>query len=296
MKIYSGSSNIPLAKKLSKSMNIPLGEVELNKFTNNECKVWVKDKVPQEVIILQSFSNPVDYHIIEFCLLADALKRQGAEKIIAIVPWLGYSKQDKVFRPGEPLSVKVIAKIIQTTPIKKIITFDLHNPAIMGFFETPLKNINASGLFLDYFKSQLESNDYIMVSPDAGAVKTSTQFANKLNIPIAYLNKKRDLKTGKVIIEGIDRSIKNKDIIILDDMIVTGSTLLSASNYLKRKGAQSITVVATHHLYLNGVQQKLEKAGINTFLITDSIKKPIELSSKNLQIFSINEMIASTFN
>lgn len=296
MKIYSGSSNIPLAKKLSKSMGIPLGKVELNKFTNNECKVWVKDKVSEEVIILQSFSNPVDYHIIEFCLLADALKRQGAEKITAIIPWLGYSKQDKVFRPGEPLSVKVIAKIIQTTPIKKIITFDLHNPAIMGFFETPLKNINASGLFLDYFNTKLKKNDYIMISPDAGAVKASTQFANNLNIPIAYLNKKRDLKTGKVIIEGIDRSIKDKDIIILDDMIVTGSTLISASKYLKNIGAKSITVTATHHLFLNGVQQKLEKSGINTFLITNSIKKPDNLVSKNLQVFNIDKMIASSFN
>jgi len=296
MKIYSGSSNIPLAKKLSKSLDLPLGKVELNKYTNNECKVWVKDKVTEEVIILQSFSNPVDYHIIEFCLLADALKRQGAEKITAIIPWLGYSKQDKVFRPGEPLSVKVIAKIIQTTLIKKIITFDLHNSAIMGFFETPLININASDLFLDYINSQLKNNDYIMISPDAGAVKASTQFANKLNIPIAYLNKKRDLKTGKVTIESIDRSIEGKDIIILDDMIVTGSTLLSASKYLNSIGAKSITVAATHHLFLDGVQQKLEKSGINTFLITDSIKKPDDLVSKNLQIFSICEMIASSFN
>jgi len=122
------------------------------------------------------------------------------------------------------------------------------------------------------------------------------KFANKLNIPIAYLNKKRDLKTGKVFIKGIDRSIKGKDIIILDDMIVTGSTLLSASKYLKREGANSITVAATHHLFLDGVQQKLEKSDINTFLITDSIKKPDHLVSKNLQVFSINEMIASTFN
>ncbi|MFC1653474.1 ribose-phosphate diphosphokinase [Patescibacteria group bacterium] len=293
MKIFSGRSNKKLAENIAKKLDIEFGAVELSRFTNNECRVWIKDQVPEKVILLQSFSNPVDHHIIEFCLMADALKRKGANELTAVIPWLGYSKQDKVFRSGEPLSVKVVAKIIQTTPIRKILTLDLHNPAIMGFFETPLENVKASSLFLEFFKKELNQKDYVIVSPDAGAVKTSTNFANSLDINVAYLNKKRDLETGKVSIVDIDRDISGKDALIIDDMVVTGSTLLESAKYLKEKGVKSVTVAATHHLFLDGVQEKIDSSEIDRIIITDSVQKPEKVNSSKLIVLSVGNLIAS---
>ena len=126
MMVCSGSSNVALARKLAKKLDVKFGEVELGRFANDEVRVWVKEKrVGKEAVVVQSLSQPTDHHLVEFCLLCDALRRKGVRDIMAVMPWLGYSKQDKVFRPGEPLSVKVIAKMIQSVPLERIITFDL---------------------------------------------------------------------------------------------------------------------------------------------------------------------------
>lgn len=292
MQLFSGSSNQNLTDKIADSGGIERGEVHSSKFSNNECRIQIKSDIKEQVGIVQSFSNPVDHHIIEFCLIADALKRGGATQISAVIPWLGYSKQDKVFRTGEPLSVKVIANIIQTTPIKKIITLDLHNPAIMGFFDTPLQNIRALPLFVNYFQEKYSKENCLIVSPDAGAVKSSAEFANQLGVSIAYVNKKRDLDTGEVIVEDIDRDISGKNIIILDDMIATGSTMLSVAQFLKVKGALSVTIAATHHLYLDGVQQKLQDSLVDQVVVTNSIQIPKNTPQSKLDIIDISRLIA----
>ncbi|OGV94662.1 hypothetical protein A3A66_01440 [Microgenomates group bacterium RIFCSPLOWO2_01_FULL_46_13] len=290
MKVYSGSSNQLLARLLAQKLNIALGKVELARFHNNECRVFVADRPATTVILVQSFSEPVDEHIIEFCLMADALHRTGAESIIAVIPWLGYSKQDKIFRPGEALSVKVIANILQTTPIKRFITLDLHNPAIAGFFDTPLFNISCNPIFRDYFKEK-DLKGTVVVSPDTGAMKASSEFANAFKLPIAHLNKQRDLRTGRVEVIDIDREVEGKQALILDDMIVTGATLIKAAAFLKKRGVISVTVAATHHLYLLGVQEKLTKA-VEAVVVTDSIMKPAGMVSGKLTILSVADLIA----
>ena len=136
MLVFSGSSNQTLAKKLAKELGTRLGKMELSRFSNDEVRVWVNERNPgKKAVLVQSLSEPTDRNLVEFCLIADALRRLGVKRIIAVIPWLGYSKQDKVFRPGEPLSVKVIAKMPQVVPLDKVITFDLHNLAIPGFLK-----------------------------------------------------------------------------------------------------------------------------------------------------------------
>lgn len=293
MKIFPGSSNNQLVEAVSQVSGVPVGKIELSRFINTETRVHIKETSVDEVVIVQSFSTPVDRHIVQFCLIADALKRMGSTSITAVIPYLGYSKQDKVFRSGEPLSVKVVANIIQTLPIKKVITFDLHNPAIMGFFDIPLINIKAMPLFVDYFSSKVGQEQYCVISPDAGAVKTSTEFANQLNIPIAYINKKRDLETGEVSIVDIDRDISGYHCIILDDMIATGSTMLSIGSFLKSKGVKTVTIGATHHLYLEGVQEQLDHSAIDQVVVTNSIQKPTQVNSPKLVILGLENLLAS---
>lgn len=288
--VFSGSSNPPLAQKIAELLHCPLASVELSKFSNEETRIWINEKkAPKTAIIVQSFSRPVDQHIVEFCLLADAVRRLGAADIIAVVPWLGYSKQDKVFRPGEPLSVKVVAKILQVVPIKQFITFDLHNLAILGFFDIPVTNLSARPLFEEYFKNKITPKT-IVVAPDAGAIKASGAFASSLNMPIAYIDKSRDLSSGEVTVHGISRDVKGSNIVLVDDLIVTGSTLVESAIFLKNRGAKSISVAATHHLHLPGVSNALYAAGISSLVITDAVLPPEPLT--HTIILSVANLIA----
>ena len=289
MKLFSGSSNIELAKKLAMSLDAKMGKVELSEFSNSELRVFVSDKCKgEDVVIVQSLSYPTERNLVEFCLLCDALARLEAKEIIAVIPWLGYSKQDKVFRIGEPLSVKVIAKLLQVAPIKKIYTFDLHNPAILGFFDIPVTNLSARSLFLKHFKKKITENS-IVVAPDEGAVKNSTTFAHELGIPIVYIDKKRDLITGEVTVRGVSGGVNGREVLLVDDMIVTGSTLVETAKYLNNHGVKKISVAATHHLYVPGVQEKLEACGINSIVVTNTISTKIQ--SSILEVLDISSLI-----
>jgi len=294
MQIFSGSSNSSLSNKLVESGFFTLGGIELSAFTNGELRVRITEKrVESEVTVLQSLSNPTEQYLVEFALICDALKRSGASKITAIIPWLGYSKQDKVFLPGEPLSVKVIANLLQTAPIEKLYTFDLHNLAIMGFFDIPLINLSAKPLFVEYF-GRLPKENLLVAAPDAGAVKAATQFAQELGADVVYLDKKRDLVSGNVTIQGISRAVEGKDILMIDDLISTGATLIETSKYLKDHGAKNIRVGATHHLYVPGVQEKLDNSAIDELVVTDTIEKPATTLSNKLRLLSVAQLISNS--
>lgn len=288
--VFSGRSNISLAREVAGLLGTKLGDVEISRFSNDEARVWVSEqKVNHSAIVVQSLSQPVDSHIIEFGLLCDGLYRMGVQDLVAVVPWLAYSKQDKVFREGEPLSVKVIAKMLQVVPVRRLFTFDLHNLAILGFFDIPVVNLSARPVMIDYFKSKATSNS-VVVAPDAGAIKSSHAFAQALDVPIVYMDKKRNLETGKVTVMGMSREIKGQDVFILDDMIVTGSTLIETSKYLKNHGAKTISVAATHHLYVPGAQEAIENGGVDEVVVTNTIEA--KTASPKLKILSVAPVIA----
>jgi ribose-phosphate pyrophosphokinase len=295
MLVFSGSSNKPLAAKLIKKLGLKLGKVRLSRFANGEAQVHVEEKMSDgTAVVLQSLSTPPDEHLVELVLICDALKRLGASKIVAVVPWLGYSKQDKVFRSGEPLSVKVIAKMLQVAPLDRLITFDLHNPSILGFFDVPVVNLSAQPLFLGHF-GKLDKSELVVVAADAGAVKSSTAFAGELGVPVAYIDKERNLETGEVTIHGINRQVAGKDIVMVEDMIVTGATLVETSKFLKNSGVKRILVAATHHLFLPDVSEKLE-AALDQILITDTICKPAGAGLKKTKILSCAGLIADSLS
>lgn len=295
MQIFSGSSNQDLVKKIGE-LGVDVGEVKISKFENDEKRVSV-GKGSGVAVVLQSFSKPVDEQIIEFCLLVDALTRAGYSELVAVVPWLGYSKQDKIFRPGEALSAKVIAQIIQVTKVKKLITFDLHNRAITGFFDIPVVELSAKSLFRDYFAKKMGKNrdQYVVVAPDEGAVKASAYFARELGVSIAYMDKRRDLVTGEVKVVGMSGEVGGKQVLIVDDMIVTGSTMIESAEYLKKVGASGVSVAATHHLYLPGVQEKLDASVIDEVVVSDTVQVPKGLVGKKdgnkLKVLSVASLI-----
>lgn len=289
MQVFSGSSHTALAQAIATHLNGTLGKIDVSRFANDESRVRViEEKVAPKVVLIQSISRPVDENLVEFCLLADALTRKGALEITAVIPWLGYSKQDKVFLPGEPLSAKVVAQILQTTKIKHIFTFDLHNRAITGFFDIPVTELSAKPLFLEYFKKELTART-VVVAPDEGSVKASSYFARELGVPIVYMDKRRDLRTGDVKVVGMTGDVRDSEVIIVDDMIVTGLTAMKTAAYVKSKGALRVSVAATHHLYVPGVQEHLDTSAIDQVIVTDTVAS--DSSHSKLRILSTAQLI-----
>jgi ribose-phosphate pyrophosphokinase len=283
MLVFAGSSNLSLARKIARRTGLKLGRMELSRFDNDEARVWIKEKdIGDKCVVVQSLSQPTDHNLVELLLICDALKRKGVKKIIGIVPWLGYSKQDKVFREGEPLSIEVVAKILKVAGLSKLITIDLHNEKIKKYFRIPVVNLSATKVLANEVVVDKET---VVVAPDKGAVDKSKKLAKLLKCPVVLLDKVRDLSTGEVSILGMRGEVKGKKAIIIDDLIVTGGTLIKTAKYLRSLGVQSIKVLVTHHLYVKGVQRKLDKRVIDRVVATDTVE--VKEKSKKLKIVSV---------
>ena len=179
MRLISGSSNIPLAQSLASLLGTELVDVYISKFPNGEKRVWIKEELDGETVaIVQSFSEPVDEHIVELALISDAAHHIGAKKIVAIVPWLGYSPQDKSFRPGEPVSIQVIAKIIKATSVDHLITVDIHSQDSLRFFDMPVSELSALSIYVNHFKNQ-DLTDHVVVSLDKGRARALDAYSNR---------------------------------------------------------------------------------------------------------------------
>lgn len=291
MKLYYGKNGQKLAQKICDQKSLEIGNISLKTYANQELRVKVNDKPSKTSAVVQSLSNPIATSLLQMNLIADSLKRLGASRLIAVVPYLGYSKQDKVFLEGESLSVKVVAKMIQAENWDRIYVFNLHNQAIMGFFDCPLVQLNAYHLFVKDLQTKVDSKT-VVVAPDAGSIKSSREMALKLNLPLVYLDKKRDLKTGKVKYHGISSSVKNKKALIFDDIISTGGTLTKAASFLKSQGAKTISAFVVHHLYVNGVQEKIDQSSIDRLLVADTVSKPKNVRSKKLKVISVSSLIS----
>lgn len=272
MKLISGSSNPTLAKNLAQELDIEQVKVELSKFANDEKRVQLNDSVQGEtVIVVQSFSQPVDEHIMEFLLLTDALERAGAKKVYAIIPWYGYSLQDKVFNDGEPLSAKVVANLISNSYTHRVFLLDVHNPSIAGFFSVPTHHLSALPLFQKYVEQNFALDQAVVASPDFGGLKKAAKLAKTLNLDLANIEKSRDLQTGKIIKMELHGEVKNKIVLVFDDVIVSGGTLIEATEVLKKAGAKEIHFLATHALLVNEAESKLQKSSLDSVIVSNSI-------------------------
>jgi ribose-phosphate pyrophosphokinase len=272
MKLISGSSNLPLATKIAKHLNIQMLDVEITKFSNGEKRIWIKDEIAGEnIALIQSFDRPVDENIVETLLIIDALERAGARHINFIIPWMGYSLQDKVFRDGEPIAARVIANIISNTYIKRVSLLDLHNSSTPGFFSIPTHHILALRPFTKYAKQNYELGNAMVVSPDFGGLKRARSFADVLELELANIDKHRNLHTGKVTPKGISGDVEGKICLIYDDIINTGGTVVETAKFLKDKGAKEVHFLVTHGLFAGKGLEKMMDDSIDSVVITNSV-------------------------
>lgn len=292
--IFSGNSNPNLANQIAKQLGITLGKVEIIRFADSECRVRIEEDVSgKNVFIIQSLSNPVDQHLIEFLLLGDAVRRGEPKKIIAVLPYHGYARQDRVHREGECLSAQVVAKLIESVGFDKVITCELHNEAILGFFKVPV--VHLSGLSVFQKEVAQIKDEIVVITPDAGALKRSQRFAEGLDAQLALIEKKRDLsKPHQIISMRVVGEVAGKTAIIVDDVIVTGGTLVNAAYLLKEKGAKQVIACATHADFVGGSEKVLNESPLDKVWVTDTIPIFEEMRFNKLKIFSIARIIASS--
>jgi len=296
MKLFTGSSNKPLAEKIVSYMEMEVSPSEIFIFPDGERRIQVQERVVDEdVVIIQPTSSPVDTNYFELFLLADAAKRSGARSVTAVVPYLGYQRQDHVFRDGEAVSLEVIVKTMQSVSIDKVISFDLHTIKIPEVFSIPMVHLSALELFAKEIKKQnWDGLDTVLVSPDMGGIRRIELISKMLSdMPYATIEKNRDLATGHVEMAAITGEITHR-VLIVDDMISSGGTIVKAGEALKKKGAKEVYVFATHPVFSDEAPKLLQNSVVDRVYVTDSVLVSDEKLFPKLHILSISEMIAQS--
>jgi ribose-phosphate pyrophosphokinase len=272
MTILSGTSNQSLAAEISARLSIPLVDVEISRFANGERRVWIKESLAgEDVVIVQSLTHPTDEHIIELLLMIDAVERLGAKEVHVIIPWLGYSLQDKVFRPGEPISVKVVADMISNSYVRRVYLMDVHNTSTPGFFSVPTTHMSASSLFVDYAKNNFDIANSVVASPDFGGLKRARQFATDMGVALVHIDKNRDFSSGDITSAILHGNVKQKTVLIFDDTIQSGGTVKEAAEVLKESGAKEVHFMATHGPMVSKAYSVIDDAPIDSVVVTNSI-------------------------
>lgn len=291
--LLAGTSNEPLAKAIAKHLKLTLGIIEITRFIDNECRVYIKEEVAEKhVFVIQSLSQVADQYLVELCLIGQALKSLKATHVTAVIPWMGYSKQDKEFRKGEAVSAQLVAKFIESAGFDSVMTCELHSENLLPFFHIPITEISTEKLLADELKRVMVVNNTVAISPDEGGKGRSGRFAKTLGLPIVYLQKKRDLVTGKVEVVGASGDVTQKTIVIFDDIINTGATAIKTSEFLKKRGASKIYFLATHAVLAGDACEQLSKSPIDQIIVTDTICIPPEKMVPKLRIVSISALLS----
>jgi ribose-phosphate pyrophosphokinase len=300
--LVSGTSNPTLSKKISEFLDVPLVNPQLRRFANGEVYCEIEKNVRgADVFVLQSTCAPVNENLMELLIIIDALKRASANSITAVMPHYGYSRQDRKSAPRTTITAKLVADMLTVAGASRVVTMDLHAGQIQGFFNIPFDNIFASPVLLDYIQKNLNRENLICISPDAGGVERVRHFAKKLSTELALIDKRR---IGPNVAEAMNviGDVKGKDCIIIDDMIDTAGTLVQAAIALKKNGANRIYAAATHPVFSDpAVTRIAECSELEQVIVTDTI--PLSAEAKKIEkikVISTADILAKaihrTFN
>ena len=295
MKVFSGSSNKPLAEKIAKELKVKLSPLEIHIFPDGEKRVRVLEKVvDKECIVVQSTSTPADQNYMELFFIVDAIRRSGAKTVTAVIPYLGYQRQDHIFRAGEAVSLEVVIRTLEAVGMDKLILLDLHSIKIPELFHIPVCHLSALPLFAEKIKEKKWANyETVLVSPDMGGVRRIKLLSEMLSgMPYASIVKNRDLTTGEVTAEKVEGKLKKRALIV-DDMISSGGTIITATNFLLKTGVSEIYVFATHPVFSDAAAEILQKSAVQKVFVTDTIEVPKEKQFPKLEILSIAKMITN---
>ena len=270
LSIISGKTSENLAKELSKKINANLVKSEIRVFPDGESKITLIGKISKKKsIVLQSIYPPVDTNLVQVLSLITKAKENSSE-VIAVIPYMGYARQDREFLPGEIVTMKVLGKLFKSAGASKIIVVDIHSSIGLKHFSIKTKNVTAIPDLVGFFK-KLSLKNPLVVSPDQGGKERAKEFAKEFNSDYIALEKTRDRKTGKVKIKTKNLEVENRDLILVDDIISTGGSIIKATQFLKKQKCKKIYVACTHALLINDAEKKIKKAGVTSIISTNTI-------------------------
>ncbi len=268
--LFSGTANPELAQEISEYLEQPLSKAKITKFSDNEINVKIEESVRgKDVFILQPTSAPANFNLMELLIMVDALKRSSARSITAVVPYYGYARQDRKAEPRVPISAKLVANLMETAGITRVVTVDLHASQIQGFFDIPVDNLYGAVLFNDYVKGKNLKNP-VVASPDIGGVARARYFAKTMGLEMVIVDKRRE-KANESEVMNIIGNVEGKDVIMIDDMVDTAGTMVKAAAALKAKGATSVMACCTHPVLSGPAFERIENGDLDELVVTNTI-------------------------
>ena len=293
MKIITGNSNKNLSFRISKYLKNRLVKSSIRKFSDGEIYIEINENIRgNSIFVIQSVSSPANDNLMELLLCIDALKRSSAKNITAVIPYFGYARQDRKVVPRTSISAKLVSNLITNAGADRVVTVDLHAGQIQGFFDIPVDNLFATPIFARYIKNRIKLKNMICVAPDVGGVERTRALSRRLNSSIAIIDKRRPVP-GKSEVMNIVGNVKNKNCVIVDDIIDSGGTIVNAAKALKEKGAKDVYVYITHAVLSGEAINKIEKSQIKKLITTDTIDNSKKIGkSKKIEIISLAPIIS----
>jgi len=291
--VFAGTSHLELGDEVATGIGVTLGGVEMSRFSNGEIYVRFLESVRGvDAFVIQTCSEPVNDNIMELLLMCDALKRASAKRITVVMPYYGYSRQDKKTLAREPISAHLVADVITVAGANRVVSVDLHAGQIQGFFDFPLDHITAMPLLASYIV-QKNLEDMVVVSPDAGRVKVAKRLSDKLHAPMAIMHKRRPEKNVAEIMHVIGE-VDGKTAILIDDMVDTAGTMVEAAAALKKHGAKGIYACATHPILSGSAVERIGISEIKELVVTNTLPVPPEKKIDKITVLSIAPLLANT--
>jgi ribose-phosphate pyrophosphokinase len=291
LKFFAGNSNPALAREICDYLAIPQGQAKVSRFSDGEIMVKIEENIRgMDVFVLQSTSDPVNVNLMELLIMIDAIKRASPYRITAVIPYYGYARQDRKDEPRVPITAKLVADLITTAGAHRVLTMDLHAGQIQGFFNIPVDHLYAAPVLLDYFR-KLNLKELVVVSPDAGGVERARAFAKRLRANLAIIDKRRE-GPNRAKLMNIIGEVEGRDVLLLDDMIDTGGTIVQGARAIKEKGALRILAGCTHPILSGPALQRLNESPVDEVVATNTI--PLngkEDVCKKIKVLSVGSLL-----
>ncbi len=291
-KIFSGTSSLYLAEKICNSLGCELGKMNIERFADGEFSVSYEESIRGSYVFLVQSTFPNSDNLMELLLMIDAAKRASAKSIIAVVPYFGWARQDRKDKPRVSIGAKLIADLLATAGINRLITMDLHADQIQGFFNVPVDHLYGSSIFVEYVKT-LNLPNLVMATPDVGGTKRANAYAKHLNVPMVICYKLRK-KANEIAEMKVIGDVKGMDVLLVDDMVDTAGTITKAADLMLEQGANSVRAIATHAVMSDPASMRVDQSALTEIIFTDSI--PYSKKSEKVKILSIADMFADAIS
>jgi ribose-phosphate pyrophosphokinase len=294
LKVFSGRANVPLAEKIAQCLGDPIGKITLQNFPDGE--VWCRieeDVRGRDVFVVQPTCPPVNENLMELLIMLDSFKRASAARITAVLPYYGYARQDRKDVGRVPITAKLVADLLTSAGVHRVLALDLHAAQVQGFFNVPVDHLHASPVICDYIRSlQIPPSDFVVLSPDEGSIKRALAYQKKLGGAIAIVDKRRSSATETQQANLIGATLKDKVAVIFDDMISTAGSVVGAAHVAKFNGAREILACATHAVLCGPAIERLRDAPLRQIVVTNSIPVPPDKKLARIEILNVAPLLA----